>query len=252
MPLRIWRWPNPEPCVTISMSMLHQQRLQRFQAAGLYLVTSTEHSAGRSTETVVAAALDAGVRLIQLREKTLGVRDLLGLASCLRQLTNRYDALLIVNDRIDVALAAAADGVHLGQADFPVDAARRLAPDLIIGASSHNEMEAAAAQRDGASYVNIGPLFPTGTKRWDQDFLGIDGIRRIAPGIRIPFTVMGGIKSAHIPELLAAGVRTLAVVTAVTAAPDPGVAAAELLGLIRSGRDGTGGSAEFRKPTTAG
>ncbi len=211
----------------------HEDRMQRFCRAGLYLVTSTEHSAGRSTESIVQSALKAGVRLIQLREKGMTIRQLTTLAQKLRRMTDRYDALLLINDRVDIALAVGADGVHLGTEDLPIAAARRLGPDLILGASSHNEREAVAAERDGASYVNIGPLFATGTKPWDREFLGLEGLRRIAPRVNIPFTVMGGIKIRHVPELTAAGARTIAVVTAVTAASDPGAAAAEFLAAIR-------------------
>ena len=210
----------------------HALRMQTFTKAGLYVVTSSEHSAGRSTETIVQAALDAGVRLVQLREKNMTARELFECGRRLRKLTSHYDALLIINDRLDIALAVGADGVHLGLDDLPLDAARRLAPDLVLGASSHNIEEALAAQRNGASYVNIGPLFPTGTKAWSRDFLGLEGLRRIAPKVDLPFTVMGGIKEQHIPDLRAAGARTIAVVTAVTAAPDPGAAAAKLLNLI--------------------
>jgi thiamine-phosphate pyrophosphorylase len=212
--------------------------MERFVRAGLYLVTSQALSAGRSTPAVVEAALRGGAKLVQVREKDLPLRALLDVARELRALTLRHGALLIVNDRIDVALATGADGVHLGQGDLPIADARRIAPDLIIGASSHNEAEAAAAGRQGASYVNIGPLFATQTKDWSGDFLGLDGLRRIAPCVNIPFTVMGGIKDRHIPELVATGARTIAVVTAVTADPDPEAAARRLLGLIRGGAPG--------------
>jgi thiamine-phosphate pyrophosphorylase len=212
---------------------LHAARMERFVRAGLYLVTSQALSAGRSTPAVVDAALRGGVRLVQLREKDLALRDLLAMARELRAMTRQYGALLIINDRLDVALAAEADGVHLGLSDLPIADARRIAPDLIIGASSHSEAEAEIARREGASYVNIGPLFPTRTKEWNDAFLGLDGLRRIAPTVGIPFTVMGGIKEKHIPDLVAAGARTIAVVTAVTAAPDPELAARRLLELIR-------------------
>jgi thiamine-phosphate pyrophosphorylase len=145
---------------------------------------------------------------------------------------------MIMNDRLDVALAVEADGVHLGQEDFPVEEARRMAPGLIIGASTHSIDEAVDAQREGASYVNIGPLFPTSTKEWTSEFLGLEGLARIAAHVQVPFTVMGGIKKAHIPDLVRAGARTIAVVTAVTAAPDPGTAARELYSLIASCRAG--------------
>jgi thiamine-phosphate pyrophosphorylase len=214
-----YRWHNEQ----------HEERMRRFREAGLYLVTSQVLSAGRSTEDIVEAALRAGVRLIQLREKGLPLRDLLRLADRVRQLTRAAGALMIVNDRLDVALAVGADGVHLGQEDLPVERARQVAPDLILGASSHSVEEARAAEAEGASYVNIGPLFPTRTKEWTSDFLGLEGLTRIAPVLGVPFTVMGGIKEHHIPDLRRAGAHTLAVVTAITAADDPERAACALL-----------------------
>ncbi len=212
---------------------IHAQRMARFQKAGLYLVTSQAASLERSPPTIIAAALAGGVRLIQLREKNLPLPDFFSLAQEARRLTQAADALRIINDRVDVALAIGADGVHLGQTDFPVAAARKLAPQLIIGASTHNPLQAKAAQVAGASYINIGPLFATQTKTWDGRFLGLRGLRAIAPTVRIPFSVMGGIKKQHIPKLRQAGARTIAVVSAVTAARDPAAAARELLSLIR-------------------
>ena len=211
----------------------HEERMARFCNAGLYLVTSESLSEGRSTLDIVDAALAAGVRLIQLREKGLSIRELTSLAREVRARTKAADALLIINDRLDVALAVEADGVHLGQDDLPIADARRLAPELIIGASSHNEAEAEAAEAAGASTVNIGPLFPTQTKNWTGEYLGVEGLRRIAPVLHVPFTVMGGIKAEHISELRAAGACTIALVTAVTAAPDPAQAARELLTAVR-------------------
>lgn len=217
------------------MTSLHQERMVRFAGAGLYLVTSGALSRGRSTVEIARAALAGGVKLIQLREKDLPLRRLMDLAGEIRQLTSEAGALLIVNDRIDVALSVGADGVHLGQDDLPVDAARRIAPDLIIGASTHSPDEALRAEADGASYINIGPLFPTGTKPdWTGACLGLEGLGAVSSAARGPFTVMGGIKRQHIPELVAAGARTIALVTAVTMADDPCTATRELLKTIRS------------------
>ena len=215
------------------MGAVHDERMKRFAGAGLYLVTSQSLSAGRSTEQIVAAALRGGVRLIQLREKDLNTRDLVALAREVRALTAQAGALLMIDDRIDVALAVGADGVHLGQSDLPLADGRRLGPDLIIGASSHSADQAVLAQDEGASYVNIGPLFPTSTKEWRGEFLGIEGLKRISAAVTIPFTVMGGIKFGHVADLVEAGARTLAVVTAVTQAPDPAQAARALLAEIR-------------------
>jgi thiamine-phosphate pyrophosphorylase len=214
-------------------NQLHAERMERFRAAGLYLVTSQALSGGRSTVEIVSAALTGGVRLIQLREKEMPLREYVALAQQVRELTAAQGALLIINDRVDVALAVGADGVHLGQDDFPIPAARAIAPELIIGSSTHSLEEAVRAQAEGASYVNIGPLFPTGTKRWEGEFLGVDGMRKIAAHVKVPFSVMGGIKRGHIPELVAAGARIIALVTAVTEAPDPEVATRELLEIIR-------------------
>ncbi len=216
------------------MSEVHTERIKRFREAGLYLVTSQALSAGRTTPEIVKAALAGGVKLIQLREKDMSLREYVALARVVREMTARAGALFMINDRVDVALAVGADGVHLGQDDFPVRDARRLAPDLIIGASTHSIEEAERAQRVGASTINIGPIYPTGTKVWEGAFLGLDGLRSIAAVARVPFSVMGGIKTAHIPGLLAAGAGVIALVTAVTCAGDPEFATRELLAMIKS------------------
>jgi thiamine-phosphate pyrophosphorylase len=215
----------------------HQERLERFGRAGLYLVTSQPLSRGRSTPAIIRAALAGGVRLIQLREKEMPLPAFIRLAQQARRLTAAAGALLIINDRLDVALGVGADGVHLGQADFPVALARKLAPQLLIGASTHNLAEARAAQAAGASYINLGPVFPTASKPDASRFLGLAGVRRIAPQVAIPFSVMGGIKQEHIPALRQAGASVIAVITAVTAADDPAAAARELLKLIHEQDD---------------
>lgn len=220
----------------MNTNALHTDRMRRFQQAGLYLVTSQALSHGRSTLEIVDAALAGGVSLIQLREKEMPMPDFFRLAGQIRARTNRSGALLIINDRLDVALAVGADGVHLGQADFPIAPARRLAPDLIIGASTHSPAEAQAAESAGASYINIGPLFPTQTKQTSGEFLGLEGLEKIARLVTIPWTVMGGIKPEHVPTLIKAGARTIAVVTAITAADDPTQSTRDLLFEIRGQR----------------
>lgn len=224
--------------IKVNKETLHQRRMERFRKAGLYLVTSQELSRGRSTLEIVRATLAGGIRLIQLREKSIPVRQFISLAEEVRALTRKAGALLIINDRLDIALAVKADGVHLGQDDLPVGYARKIAPDLIIGVSTHSVAEALAAQKAGASYVNIGPLFPTKTKKWNRKYLGIKKMKLIASKIKIPFTVMGGIKAEHIPDLIKAGAETIAVVTAITAADNPRQAAEELLAPTRHSRVG--------------
>jgi len=215
------------------MRNIHEERMRKFVNAGLYLVTSQSLSAGRTTLAIVKAAIEAGVTLVQLREKELSTREFFKLAKEIRKITFNAGALLIINDRIDVAISVEADGVHLGQNDFPLVEARRMAPELIIGASTHNIEEIIQVQKDGASYLNIGPIFPTKTKEWNNEFIGVDGLRKMIPYVKISFTVMGGIKKENIGELYMAGARIFAVVTAVTLAPDPCRAASELLTLCK-------------------
>ncbi|HOF39313.1 MAG TPA: thiamine phosphate synthase [Candidatus Hydrogenedentes bacterium] len=209
------------------------ERMRRFDATDLYVVITKEFCNGRPALTVLDAVLEAGVQLVQLREKDSTDRDLYARALAFRERTRAHNALLIIDDRVDMALAVDADGVHLGEHDLPLEAARRIAPDLILGASSHNLQEALAAQDVGASYVNIGPVFPTQTKRVASGALGPEAIAEIAPRLSIPFTTMGGIKTHNIAEVVRRGARHVAVVTAVTAAPDVCAAARELRALIR-------------------
>ncbi|HEX9883071.1 MAG TPA: thiamine phosphate synthase [Desulfobaccales bacterium] len=209
-----------------------EQRLAAFDQADLYVVITEAFCAGRAALEVLAMTLAAGVRLIQLREKEMADGPLYGLALEFRRQTAAAGALLIVDDRVDIALATGADGVHLGQDDLPLDAARRLAPELIIGASTHSLEEALAAQEAGASYLNIGPIFATQTKSIPAP-LGPEAIDQIAPRLRIPWTTMGGIKSANISQVVHRGARHPAVMTAVTAAADPTAAALQLRQMIK-------------------
>jgi len=224
-------------CLSYSKPGSHDERMRRFSEASLYLVTSQEVSRGRSTLEVVRAALAGGIRLIQLREKSMCDGDLFRLAQEVRRLTSDAGSILIINDRVDIALACGADGVHLGCDDLPVEFARKIAPELLVGASAHSVQEVLDAQQKGASYVNIGPLFSTKTKNVSGDrLLGIDGLRRMRAAAGIPYTVMGGIKKEHIADLIAEGARTIAVVSAVTMAEDPERATRELLEEMRRAR----------------
>jgi len=212
---------------------LRAQRANRFAGTDLYPVTSAEFSEGRSTETMVRAFLDAGVGLFQLREKNLTKRQYFELARRVRAMVPA-DVLMFCNDHIDVALAVGADGVHLGRDDLPIAAARRIAPDLLIGASAHNLDEALEAQAARADYVNIGPIFVTQTKAHLTEGLGSAAIVEIGSKLSVPFTVMGGIKEHNLDLVLEAGARHIAVVTAVTAAKDPVAAGMSLCERIRS------------------
>ncbi len=206
----------------------HAARMKRFDETDLYVVITEAFCAGRDAMEVLEGALAGGVRLIQLREKDCATGELMARAVAFRERTQAADALLIIDDRVDVALACGADGVHLGQDDMPIADARRIAPELIIGSSSHDLEEAMAAQAAGASYVNIGPIFATQTKSLAMAPLGVEAIDGIAPHLRIPFTNMGGIKEHNIASIVERGGRHPAVVTAVTAADDVEQAAASL------------------------
>jgi thiamine-phosphate pyrophosphorylase len=201
---------------------------------GFYVVITESFCNGRTSLEVLDAVLSAGVRLVQLREKNKSDGEVYSLARAYRERTRAQDALLIINDRVDLALAVEADGVHLGQEDLPVDVAQRLAPDLLIGVSTHNLDEALAAEESGADYVNIGPIFDTQTKSVATGSVGPEMLGAIVPRLSIPFTCMGGINAQNIHRVVNCGARHVAVVTAVTAQPDVGRAATELREAIGS------------------
>ena len=200
--------------------MKREEKIQLFQHIDLYPVTCERLSQGRSNLEVLRAVIQGGSKIIQLREKNYSKRDLYYLALKFREITTRAGVLLIINDHLDIALAVDADGVHLGQEDLPVQAARRLASELLIGASSHSLEQALQAQKDGADYINIGPIFSTKTKEGVESVLGPETIAKISPQIRVPFTVMGGINEENIDQVLAYGARRVAMVTAITKAAD--------------------------------
>ena len=209
------------------------RRLAAFERADLYVVITAAFCAGRPSLAVLDQVLAAGVRIVQLREKDLADRNLYELALEFRRRTEAAGSLLIIDDRVDIALAAGADGVHLGQMDLPVAAAHMIAPDLIIGASSHCLEEALAAQAAGAGYVNLGPIFPTATKP-NAVALGVEAIAGLTPHLTIPWSTMGGINVGNIAQVVARGARHPAVMSAVTAAADVMAAARSLRAKIIS------------------
>ena len=209
-----------------------------FHEVDIYPVTCERLSAGRSNLEVLKDVIRGGARIIQLREKDYSRKALYQLALAFREITRKAGVLLFINDYLDVAMAVEADGVHLGQDDLPVAAARRLAPELLIGASTHSLEEALQAEADGADYVNIGPIFPTKTKEGIHQVLGPAAIPAIGAGIRLPFTVMGGINDVNIGQVLAQGARRVAMVTAITQAPDITAKVSALRGLIKGSDTG--------------
>lgn len=205
----------------LTLTALDQWQISHKLDFSLYVVLGQEFSAGRDFLEVSEKAIAGGAGAIQLRAKDMPKRDMLHWAYCLRELTKDKGVTFIVNDHIDIALAAGADGIHLGQEDFPVKEARQICgPSFIIGASTHSVSEARQAVDDGASYINIGPIFKTGTKKNVIDPVGSAMIQEITSAVNIPFTVMGGIKIDIVDEVLKAGARRIAVVTAVVGAED--------------------------------
>jgi thiamine-phosphate pyrophosphorylase len=191
----------------------------------LYLITDRNQTAGRPLLEVVEAALSGGVRAVQLREKDLPVPELYDLAWELRALTARYDARLLINERIDIALAVEADGVQLGTNSLPVTAARRIAPDLLIGYSSHAVGEAAAALAKGADCVTFSPVFYTPSKAAYGEPQGLTKLAQACEQLRGPVFALGGIKQANLAQVTAAGCYRVALISDILAAPDPAAAA---------------------------
>ena len=218
------------------MSERRQQRLAALRGAGLYLVTD-ERLDWEARRAVVEQALLAGTRLVQLRDKDALGGALLREATDLADLCHAHGALLIVNDRADVAVAAGADGVHVGQDDLPLAAARLVVgPDLPVGVSASTVEEAEAADAEGADYLGFGAMFPTATKL-DAEYAGLAMLSDVKRRLRVPVVAIGGITRDNLPAVLAAGPDLVAVVSAVFGAPAPGRAAAELLAGMQAHRD---------------
>jgi thiamine-phosphate pyrophosphorylase len=203
----------------------------------LYVVTDRHLSKGRPLLTVVESALRGGARGFQLREKDLPPRELYPLARDMRQLTRAYGARLLINDRIDVALAVDADGVHLTTLSLPPGVARQLlGPARLIGISTHNLAEVQAASAAGADFLVFGPVFYTPSKAPYGQPVGLDALRRARAAVNLPILAIGGIKLANLPQVLAAGAEGIAVISAVISAEDPTAASRELLATLQAAR----------------
>ena len=202
---------------------------QRFD---VYLVTDTALSGDRSTAEIVEAAIRGGVDAVQLREKGTSARDRYELGRTVRELTRKADIPLIVNDRIDLAAAIDADGVHLGDDDLPVPVARELlGEDAIIGRSVSTVEAADAAEAGGVDYLGVGTVFHTGSKDDipdDEHGIGPERVADIAAAVDIPLVGIGGITAANAGEVARAGADGVAVITAITRADDPEAATTAL------------------------
>jgi len=199
----------------------------------LYLVTDRAQTGGRDPLAVLEQALAGGVKAVQLREKDLNGKALFELAEKTRRLCDRYQASLLINDRIDVALAVDAAGVQITGVSLPVDVARNLlGPRKLLGASTHSLEEARQAQNDGADFILFGPVYLTPSKAAFGAPQGLQALKKILENVSLPVYAIGGIKAEHIAELRSLGVRGVALISAIIGAADPKEAAASLLRLL--------------------
>ena len=199
------------------------------QALRLYLVTDQSSAAGRTLTDVVAAAVQGGVTCVQLREKELNTRDFFAQAILLKELLAPYGIPLVINDRIDVALACGAQGVHLGQSDMPVEEARRLLPpDVFIGWSVETMDDVVRSAALPVDYLGVSPIHATPTKTDTQAPWGLEGLRRVRSATALPLVAIGGIHAGNARDVMSAGADGLAVVSALCGAQDPRAAAAAL------------------------
>ena len=195
---------------------------------GVYLVTDEASCAGRSLTDVVMAAVRGGVSCVQLREKTLSTRDFCAKATTLQTLLAPLGIPLVINDRVDVALACGAPGVHLGQSDMPVATARKLLPPHVFLGWSVETLDhvaqASQAEFAGVDYLGVSPVFATPTKTDTSTPWGLQGLRQVRAATALPLVAIGGIHAGNAAEVLAAGADGLAVVSAICAAADPALA----------------------------
>ena len=201
-------------------------RLPLTEALRLYLVTDQASLRGRTLTEVVLAAVKGGVSCVQLREKTLATRDFVALALAVKDLLAPFEVPLIINDRLDVALACGAQGVHLGQSDMPVALARQLLPpEVFIGLSVENLDDVTRATGQAVDYLGISPVYATPTKTDTADPWGLAGVSQVRALTGLPLVAIGGIHQSNAAQVLRAGADGLAVVSAICSANDPQAAA---------------------------
>jgi thiamine-phosphate pyrophosphorylase len=188
---------------------------------------------GHEPVSLAQTNVDAGARIMQLRLKDAPGRDFLAAARAIAEMCRIRGAILIVNDRVDIAILANAHGVHLGQQDLPLEAARRITgPNQIIGISTHTVEQARAAEKGGADYIGFGPMYSGGLKNIAAG-MGLDNLRAIRAAVKIPIVAIGGITEARVAETLAAGADAVAIITDVVNAPDIGAKVRSILALKR-------------------
>ena len=202
---------------------------------GIYMVTDRSLCRNRALEDVVLQSVQGGVAYIQLREKDITTRIFVEEARAIKKILEPYRIPLIINDRIDVALACGAEGVHIGQEDMPYAIARKLmGPKAIIGLSVEDWKDVEESQKLDVDYIGVSPIFPTPTKTDTKAAWGLDGLAKIKAFSRHPLVAIGGINESNARDVIAAGADCIAVVSAICAAPDPAVAVRTLKSIVNA------------------
>ncbi|MDH3878101.1 MAG: thiamine phosphate synthase [Desulfobacterales bacterium] len=200
----------------------------------LYLVTDRGLARGRSTLEIVSAAVHGGATVVQLREKDCSTRDFIEQALTIKAFLKDRGVPLMINDRLDVAQAVKADGVHLGQTDMPLKVAKKILGDsMIIGISAESQQDAVEAEKGGADYLGVSPIYATPTKSDTALPLGLEGLREIRKAVRLPLVGIGGLNRDNAAEVIRSGADGVAVVSAIVAADDPQTAADALKQIIK-------------------
>jgi thiamine-phosphate pyrophosphorylase len=204
----------------------------------LYCITAEDYSLGRSNIEVVKQWIEAGIKVIQYREKDKDMKLKYQDCKIIRALTKEAGITFIVNDDIDLAMMVEADGVHIGQDDFPIEAVRKLVGDqMIIGISTHSPEQAQAAVKSGADYIGVGPIFKTSTKKNVCQPVGLEYLEYVVNNISIPFVAIGGIKESNVKEVVKCGAQCVAMVTEITKAQDIGEKISGLRKIIKNGME---------------
>jgi thiamine-phosphate pyrophosphorylase len=186
----------------------------------LYAILDPEQTKGRSPESVLRELLEGGVTILQLRVKTMAPREFFELARRVRSETKAHGCKLIVNDRVDIALACDADGVHLGQEDLPLAIGRKLTGQKIVGISTHDIDQAKEAEQSGADYIGFGPMFGTTTKATGYSARGVEMLRQVRAAVKLPIVAIGGINEQNVRQVWQAGADSAAIISDILGADD--------------------------------
>lgn len=205
--------------------------MTKLSLPSLYAILDPEQTRERAAASVLHELLDGGAKTIQLRAKTMAPRDFLELAQRVRELTKSFGCLFIVNDRVDIALACSADGVHLGQDDLPLHAARRLMGERLVGISTHDLEQARQAEIGGADYIGFGPVFGTATKVTGFTARGVEMLAQIRAAVRLPIVAIGGVTEGNVHQVWQGGANSAAIISDLLQAENIAAKTRRIIGL---------------------